>query len=171
MPETMDRNSNNKHMPAESSNYHEDMKIVQKLLKKYSANSDEKLRVYTAGHAHVVIDAPTDAWFHRHTGKYRKSDEKSDLKVADKKSNLPQQKNSTRVPTVPSKKTNRVHFKNPSVDEATEKYRLMRLKVERANIVSIGNGGQPTERDAKTKDHIQSVGKLSEKIKFWETSK
>eukprot|EP00532_Pseudo-nitzschia_australis_P020216 CAMPEP_0168306286 /NCGR_PEP_ID=MMETSP0142_2-20121227/53455_1 /TAXON_ID=44445 /ORGANISM="Pseudo-nitzschia australis, Strain 10249 10 AB" /LENGTH=672 /DNA_ID=CAMNT_0008258019 /DNA_START=64 /DNA_END=2082 /DNA_ORIENTATION=+ len=147
----------------DDSNYDEDFEIVQKLLKKYTEKeTSEKPRVGKPTHVHPALEAPTDSWFHRHavgsTRMQRKLDKITIPIVDDKKeSNPPQQIDSeTRdsslhekptlghgVAPISSKKVNRVRF---AIDDS-----------------------QPVKTNT-TKGSIHSIGKLSEKIKFWETS-
>jgi len=166
-------------------NYEKDMEIVRTLLSKYGENIDEKLRVDKARRIHAIIDAPTDAWFHRHaTGMFRKSGKSSTLK-SDEASNLPQRNSRIyaqslperpklhqgKAPQVSSRKINRVHFKNPAVDEATEKSTLKHWKSNDGNRASIEVRCQPNNRAIKSTGPAppaQSPGRLSQKIKFWE---
>ena len=145
---------------ADDSNYDEDLKIVQKLLRKYTEKSSEKPLVGKSTHVHhPASDTPTDSWFHRHAvgsaRMQRKFDKITTPVVDDRKEspNPPQQvDNETRdekptlghgVAPVSSKKVNRVRF---TIDDS-----------------------QPVNTNT-TKGTVESIGNLSEKIKFWETS-
>mmetsp|Transcript_114933 Transcript_114933/g.234950 ORF Transcript_114933/g.234950 Transcript_114933/m.234950 type:complete len:243 (+) Transcript_114933:538-1266(+) len=175
------------------SNYEQDMEIVRMLLRKYGENLDtttnfEKVRsIEKARRIHAVIDAPTDAWFHRHAvGMCRKSTKstKSHTQKANEKSHVPQKhggsmptktqtekpksSQGTVVPIQP-KKTNRVHFKEPAVETVTyTKPPPMTPRSANADRATPQHGFKPVKQNTRGTNPTKSVGKLADKIRYWE---
>ena len=183
----------NEKTPSTRSNYEQDMEIVRMLLRKYGENLDtttnfEKVRsIEKARRIHAVIDAPTDAWFHRHAvGMCRKSTKstKSHTQKANEKSHVPQKhggsmptktqtekpksSQGTVVPIQP-KKTNRVHFKEPAVETVTyTKPPPMTPRSANADRATPQHGFKPVKQNTRGTNPTKSVGKLADKIRYWE---
>lgn len=166
---TSDKEQDDRASSTTKSNYEEDMQVVRMLLRKYGENIDDKMGVeksMTAEKARRIlniVDGPTDTWFHRHaTGvsrKYRKSSmSKADGALQqrdgcnDTHEHVPPEKpkqSETTPVQVSSKKTNRVHFKNPAVEEATEKSESKPWESS-TGIKTIEERRQPSDRNTVT---------------------
>ena len=173
MPDMMNENACNNYVSSES-DYHEDMKVVRKLLKKYGESYEEpclKKSMHRKGSSTSIhrenpfcsegLENPYDEEFHRHadlatqvTNK-NKSHKKTQLAGklnAERRSNLLQQKD---------------HIVGTSLQEKSNF--SGRIPSTKTNQVHFKNP-ITDEFTTTTKRHVQTVGKLSsDKIKFWNT--
>eukprot|EP00536_Pseudo-nitzschia_multiseries_P000480 jgi/Psemu1/1086/gm1.1086_g len=152
----------NRHrIDTDGTEYDEDLEIVRSLMKKYGHKTTSKSpRVSRPKPGHAAIAAPSDAWFHRHavgSASMRRKFEKPSSAITDekKRTDLPLRDSTERrnsslrenrslsngIKSVSWKKVNRVHF--------------------------VTNYDRPVHASTP-KGNKKPVGKLADKIKFWE---
>jgi hypothetical protein len=190
MPDMMDENACDNYVSSES-DYHEDMKVVRKLLKKYGEsyeeprfkkskhrkgsiihqenpvcskgleNPNDEELQHKTGHANTVIDASLDSWFHRH----------ADLATPVKSKNKSYRKTQLAGKLNADQRSNLLQQNDHMVGISPQEKSNFSggIPSTKTNEVHFKN---PITDDFNTtnKRHIQTVGKLSsDKIKFWDT--
>jgi hypothetical protein len=190
MPDMMNENACNNYVSSES-DYHDDMKVVRKLLKKYGESYEEprfknskhrkgsSIRQenpvcseglenphdeelqHKTGHADTVIDASLDSWFHRHADLATQVTNKN---KSHRKTQLAGKLNADKISNLLQQND---HMVGISLQEKSNF--SGGIPSTKTNQVHFKN---PITDDfnTTTKRHVQMIGKLSsDKIKFWDT--